>query len=88
MQVFIYYYSQLGVPRGEIESQIEEFLGNRGEVTGGGGGATGGNIDIEIESDEPEEVVKELHRFLRSLRLPTNTMLDVEGQRTKLYDDA
>jgi hypothetical protein len=87
MQVFIYYYSQLGFPRDEIESEIEHFLGTRGAVTGGGGGVTGGNIDLEIETDEAERVVADLRHLLRSLHLPRDTVLDVEGQRTKLYDN-
>lgn len=48
MEVFIYGVPDLGAPRDEIEDRIEEFLQGRGEVTGGGAGASGVNLDIEI----------------------------------------
>lgn len=86
MQLFIYYFSPLGVSRGDIEAELESLLGSRGEVTGGGGGLTGGNIDLEFESDDPDKVVEEIRQLLRSLSLPTNTVLDVEGQRLNLYE--
>ncbi|MEZ6143346.1 MAG: hypothetical protein R3B84_22490 [Zavarzinella sp.] len=86
MHVFIYYFSKLGVPRDDLESAIEDFLGSRGEVTGGGGGATGGNIDIEIESEDAEQVIDELREFLRSMTMPLDTIFDVEGRRKNLYD--
>lgn len=85
MQVFIYYFSALGVPRDEIESQIEDFLGSRGEVTGGGGGNSGGNVDVEIEGDDALQVLQDLMKFLRTLGLPNNTIVDVDGVRTPLY---
>ncbi len=87
MQVFIYYSSPLGMPRGDVEAELEALLGSRGEVTGGGGGVSGGNIDLEIEADDPADVVEEIRQLLRTLSLPTNTVLDVEGRRLNLYDD-
>jgi hypothetical protein len=87
MQVFIYYYTQLGRPRGEIEAELDTLLDGRGEVTGGGGGISGGNIDVEIDCDDPSQVVEELRQLLRKLSLPANTILDVEGRRLSLYDN-
>jgi hypothetical protein len=87
MEVFIYYHSQLGVPRGDIEIELEKLLAGRGEVTGGGGGVTGGNIDLEIDSDDPGQVVEEVRQLLRTLGLPANTVVDVEGRRLRLYED-
>jgi hypothetical protein len=87
MQVYIYYYSQLGVPRGDIEAELQALLEGRGEVTGGGGGVSGGNIDVEIDSDDPVRAVEEIRQLLRKLSLPTNTVLDVEGRRLGLYED-
>jgi hypothetical protein len=88
MQVLIYYYRQLAVPRGDIEAELEALLEGRGEVSGGGGGIGGGNIDLEIESDDPVQVLEEIRQLLRKLSLPTNTVLDVEGRRLWLYEDS
>jgi hypothetical protein len=87
MEVFIYYHGQLGVPRGDIEAELEKLLHGRGEVTGGGGGVTGGNIDLEIDSDDSGQVVDEVRQLLRTLGLPASTVLDVEGRRLGLYEE-
>lgn len=87
MQIFIYYYSQLGVARADIEAELEQLLQGRGEVTGSGGGLAGGNIDLEIETDKPDQVVAEICQLLRTLDFPRNTILDVDGRRVKLYGD-
>lgn len=88
MEVYIYYPSPLGVPRGDITAELEELLQGRGEVTGGGGGKTGGNIDLEIQSDDPEPVLEEVIQLLRKLDLPKGTVLDIEGRRVQLYDES
>ena len=87
MQVFIYYYSKLGAPRGDVEAELEALLEGRGEVTGGGGGVSGGNIDLELDCDDPAQVVQEIRQLLRKLSLPANTVLDVEGCRLGLYEE-
>jgi hypothetical protein len=58
MEVSIYYHGQLGVPRGDVEVELETILKGQGVITGGGSGVAGGNIDLEIDSDNPGQVVE------------------------------
>ena len=85
MDIFIYYNIKLEVDRDIIEDQIDDFLGEKGEVTGGGSGISGGNIDIEIYDKVNENIVKELKGFLQELQLPNNTYLVVNGVRENLF---
>jgi len=85
MDIFIYYNIKLEVDRYIIEDQIDDFLGEKGEVTGGGSGISGGNIDIEIYDKVNENIVKELKGFLQELQLPNNTYLVVNGVRENLF---
>ena len=85
MDIFIYYNMKLEVDRDIIEDQIDDFLGEKGEVTGGGSGISGGNIDIEIYDKVNESIVKELKGFLQELQLPDNTYLVVNGVRENLF---
>ncbi|UBU17270.1 hypothetical protein [Nonomuraea gerenzanensis] len=48
MDVFLSWLGGARVPRLDLEDTIEEILGSRGEVTGGGSGEIGEHIDIEI----------------------------------------
>lgn len=52
MDVYIFIPPPLPVPRDEIEQAIEEALDDDGEVTGGGSGESGANIDVELFDDE------------------------------------
>jgi hypothetical protein len=53
--------------RGELEDAIEEWLGGRAEVCGGGSGKDGWDIDLEYPAATvPEEFVRELLDFLRA----------------------
>ncbi|MFI6497915.1 hypothetical protein [Nonomuraea typhae] len=51
MEVFISWLGDACASNADIEDLIEGVLGEQGEVTGGGEGDTGGNIDIEIFED-------------------------------------
>ncbi len=86
MDIFIYFYSQLEIPRDKIEEAIDDCLGGRGEVTGGGSGNTGSNIDIEIYNDDDTEAVEEVKMVLKSMKVPTDTTLVIEGERYKVYE--
>jgi len=86
MDVFIYFSPRLTIPRDEIEDALQEHLGNRGEITGGGSGQRGANIDIEIFDDESgPELLQGVERTLRRMGVPQDTYLDVDGQRQDLY---
>lgn len=83
MDVFIYFPPGLEVPRDEIEDAIEACLGARGEVTGGGGGTQGSNVDIELFQPD-KGIVAEIRRTLRELGVPAATRLVVDGEQSAL----
>ena len=66
----LYVYLRRGLPLGrdELEDLIEDFLGERGEVTGGGSGSEGSNIDLEVRHDDDvDAVVEGVLAILRNL---------------------
>jgi hypothetical protein len=74
--------SPAGYIRGDIEYDLENLLGDRGRIAGGGAevGNPGFNIDLELSSDDREEVDRireELEAYLRSLPAPHGTTLIV-----------
>lgn len=44
----IYFYSKLAFGLSFIEDEINDLLEDKGEVSGGGSGVNGSNIDIDI----------------------------------------
>ena len=76
--VYIYSQEPLGGARSNLEDDLEEALGPRVTVTGGGAGEQGWNIDLEITDDgSPEAVVSEIVAFLRERGVPGDTYLRV-----------
>jgi hypothetical protein len=80
----IYIYSSKSSPalrsegRGGLEDDLEEFLSAAGEVTGGGAGNTGWNIDLHFhDASELEQWLERLAGFLRDWGVPDDTFLDV-----------
>ena len=76
--VYIYSTKPLPEPRGGLEDDLEEFLEGSGEITGGGGGATGWNVDVELyEGASAEDWIARLAAFLREWGVPDDTYLKV-----------
>ncbi|MBF8192495.1 hypothetical protein ITP53_43815 [Nonomuraea sp. K274] len=72
MELFIYWFGDAWVSRADVEDTIDEVLDGEGEVTGGGTGDTGGNIDIEIFDDaNVERLMVEVAKTV-STDLPAN----------------
>ena len=87
MESYIYiYYKRIpdGYARDDIEDKLEELLDGRGEVTGSGIGIDGGNIDIEIESNEVLDILGDIKAYLISCGFGADTFLDVNGRREVL----
>jgi len=81
IDVCIYSSMDLREARGGLEDDLEEFLDAFGEVAGGGGGAPGWNIDLELFSDEDLSWnINELLDFLREWGVPPDTYLTVSQQ--------
>ncbi|MEV4170486.1 hypothetical protein [Nonomuraea sp. NPDC049709] len=55
MELYIYWFGHAHASRYDVEDTIDEVLAGKGQVTGGGSGDTGGNIDIEIDDDADVE---------------------------------
>ena len=76
--IYIYSERSLREARGSLEDDLEDFLGEAGEVTGGGGGERGWNIDLELFEDESaEQWIERLVVFLREWGVPEDAYLKV-----------
>lgn len=76
MTIYIYSSQILREPRGNLEVDLDDFLKDAGEVTGGGGGERGWNIDLEIEGATgwwPSRIAD----FLWNWGVPLDTYLSV-----------
>jgi hypothetical protein len=79
MEIFLYWLGEAHVAgRDVIEDAIEEALGDKGEVTGGGSGDTGGNIDIEIFDEADVEPLMSEIAMAVSGDLPENAYYRLE----------
>ncbi len=85
MELFIYFPISFQEARDELEDSIQDFLGDRGEVTGGGAGVSGSNIDLEIFEEE-QAVLNGIRKLLRSLGAPPETTLILSGKKEALGD--
>ncbi len=87
VEIFIYSSQPLGFSKSEVEDDIDEMLGDVGEVTGSGSGQAGWNIDIEIY--DPENVTKaqvEIINILKNRKVPKDTYLQMVGSgRVNVY---
>jgi hypothetical protein len=80
MDVFIYFPPNLGVDKDEIEDALDEVIGNLGEVSGGGIGEKGMNIDLDVEDDaDPEELVELIRGVLARFKIAC-TKIDINGK--------
>jgi hypothetical protein len=86
MGVFLYSSKALKTGRDELEDDINEFLSNKGYVTGAGAGIDGWNLDIEIiDDDDSEAVLDDLKGFLKNWPVPDEAYLDVNGKRHDIH---
>lgn len=83
--MYLYIYFSRLPERGsldEVEDDLEELLGDSGDVTGAGLGVSGGNIDIEFYGEE--DALEDIKSYLLSYGFDKETVLDVNGKRMLL----
>jgi hypothetical protein len=86
MDVFIYSSLPLKDARQALEDDIDELLMDLGEVTGGGAGTSGWNIDIELYEDpNTEKTLSRLKRFLQEWPVPEDTLIEYNGEQEQVY---
>src|SRR5262245_32132552 len=60
--------------RSSIEDAVEDWLGDRGEVTGGGSGKDGWDIDLSLVAEQVSvPVIEQLLGVLRDANAPAGT---------------
>jgi hypothetical protein len=73
--------------RGRLEDDIDEWLGSAGEVTGGGSGLTGGNVDIEVTGfDTVEAFSTALRQFLVRWGVPRDAYFTISERRYDVFE--
>jgi hypothetical protein len=81
IEIFINSFCPLGFAKSELEDDIEDLLGDFGEVTGGGSGRAGWNIDIEIFNNENlDQFQQKIIKLLRNRDVPSDTYLQIVGK--------
>ena len=69
MDVFIYFPPDIDLEKDLVEDTLDEAIGERGEVTGGGIGEKGMNIDLDVEDDvAPDEILNVIRAALAELQ--------------------
>jgi hypothetical protein len=87
MDVFIYLPHNIDMARDEIEEALEQALGEVAEVTGGGSGQSGSNIDLAFEDRVPPEKALEIIRAaLKNLGIPSAKIV-MNGSEHRLGPD-
>ena len=67
-----------GLPRGELEAELEEFFGGAAEDCGAGSGIKGFNLDYELaEGEDPNAWADRLKPFLAGLGVRPGTFFTV-----------
>ena len=86
--VFIYSKLRLSCGRDVIEDAVDDAISGIGEVTGGGTGATGWNVDVELAGDgDAAPHVDSIVRVLRRLAVPNDTyvVFGADQSRVNVY---
>ena len=76
MDLFVYFPPNLGIDRDYVEESIQSVLGDIGEVTGGGAGQSGSNVDIEVFQDiDIDRAIALVSKLLISINAPGETLI-------------
>ena len=84
--ISIYFYSNLSIGRSGIEDNLDEILGDKGEVTGGGSGISGSNIDIDIYEGSAADFLEPIRSILKELDVPDDTVIVIDNEHLPVYN--
>ena len=84
MEAFIYFYSNSGQALDVFEDALGEVLGDEGEVTGTGSGATGSNFDVEVFEGDARRFLDQFREALKREGAPKDAVIVIEGERYPL----
>lgn len=86
---YIYLYGKEHLPvdgRDILEDEIDELIAPHGEVTGGGLGEAGWNVDVGyVDLGKTQVVIKGILTALTNLEFTENVRFDVNGSRTDFF---
>lgn len=85
MDIYIYFKPEKEIDIDKLEENIEELLGDKGEVTGRGIGVSGMNIDVEIYD---KDILDYFLQEIKTLDFPDNTYYVFNDMKKSLYDKA
>lgn len=83
--ISIYFNSKLSIGRSAIEDDLDDILGDKGEVTGGGSGISGSNIDIDIYDGIAADFLEPIKNILQEMKVPSDTVIVIENERFLVY---
>ena len=87
MDLFIYSSTKFSESRTNIEDDLDELLDGVAEVIGGGSGATGWNIDLEIFNDEnTSAVIDKIKSLLIDCAVPADTYIETNGKKVHVFN--
>ena len=81
----IYFFSKLSTGRSAIEDDLDEILGDKGEVIEGGSGISGSNIDIEIYEGSAYDFIESIKTLLQDLEVPKDTAIVIDEKQLSVY---
>lgn len=84
--IFIYFFSKLeNIDRDDVEDAINNILGEKGEVTGAGSGASGSNLDVQVYGN-PLDFMDAIKNVLRELEVPADTIVAIGEERFPVFE--
>jgi len=84
--IIINFKSKLKIGRSAIEDDLDDALEEKGEVTGGGSGISGSNIDIDIYEGSALDHLNLIISVLKECEAPTDTEILID-KKVYLFKD-
>ena len=84
--IFIYFFSKReNIDSDDVEDAINDVLGEKGEVTGAGSGASGSNLDVQVYGN-PLDFLDMMRSVLRELEVPVDTVVAIGEEDFPVFE--